>query len=382
MTEMNRRTIEDLIKEEEQRRNTYWDAHQEEAKTAQTLSCNLCGFERWGYPAVWWRFPATERLRTMKGTGGLPDLVCPNCFVRFRYMTEMQARGVEDALLQLLKDRNWRLWLRQLEQNGRNDATIVEGPQAGRFASVVQHYVRGVAQEGEEARSDFFPIPCYTVAIADGQLYEWGEEAINWMRVEEGHDYSVTLWREQHLREYLRSPEAWLARRSDGDLLTVEQAAERLGVSTKTLYEYCTQWYAVGEYNTSRFAEGERELSGKRAKKNTRKIYNVRTANGIRVPAWAVDLFKMWYEEVPLRAIITTAYDLMRLLSPIPPSDPERLRQEMVTWTPSFEVKSESGFLRKVLAGAHSDDPNWDSPTAERQFEAWLAGAEERANGE
>jgi hypothetical protein len=378
MSETTILTYADLDRQESGRRDTYWQEHSEHAEAARSEACNLCGFERWGFPYVWWRFPATERLRTTKGTGGLPELACPQCYTRYRYLTEVQVRSAEDALLQLLKDRNWRLWLRQLEQNGGNDATIVEGPQAGRFAYVVQHYVRGNAHEGEEARSDFFPIPCYTVATADGQLDEWEEEAINWMRVEEGHDYSVTLWREENLRGYLRHPEAWLARQSDRELLTVEQAAERVGVSAKTLYEYCTQWYAYGEYNAYLSEEGEREQPGKRAKKNTRKIYNVRTANGIRVPAWTVDLFKMWYEQAPLLALITTAYDLMRLLSPNPPSDPERLCQETVTWTPIFEVKSEGGSLRKVLVGAHSDDPAWDTPTFQRQFETWLAGAEGR----
>lgn len=371
-------TYADLDRQDGERRDAYWNEHAEHGRSARSESCNLCGFERWGYPYVWWLFPPTERLRIMKGTGGLPELVCPQCYTRFRFMTEVQARSSEDALFQLLKDRNWRLWVLELEENGRNDATIVEGPQAGRFAYVVQHYVRGNAREDESPRPDFSPIPCYTVAIADGQLDEWEEEAINWMRVEEGYDYSVTIWRAEHLREYLRNPEAWLARRSDGDLLTVEQAAERLGVSAKTAYEYCSQWYAYGEYNAHLLEDGEGTPAGRRAKKHTRKLYNVRTANGIRVHAWATDLYRMWYEDLPLRALVTTAYDLLRLFTPEPPPDPDRLRREKVTWTPIFEVNSVGGSLKKVLVGAHSDDPAWDSPTFKRQFEAWLTGVEER----
>jgi hypothetical protein len=381
MTEMNRRTIEDVMQEEEGRRSDYWDTHKEEAKAADTRDCELCGVSRWGYPFVWWHFPATDHLREMKGTGGLPDLVCPYCYIRYRYMTELQQRTSEDALLQLLKDRNWHLWLLELEQYGRHDVIIVNGPQKGRFAYVVQHYARGYAREGEQPSSDFAPIPCYTVAIADGQLDEYEEEVINWMRVEEGYDYSVTLWHEENLREYLRNPEAWLARQADGDLLTVEQAAERLDVSAKTTYEYCSQWYSYGEYNEElHIATDGQSQQGKR--KKTRKLYNIRTSNGIRVPSWAVDLFQMWYAHSPVRPLRTTAYDLLQLLSPGHTPDAERLRQTVVTWTPVFDEVRGDGAPRRAIVGVKSDDAEWDTARFQRTLEAWFSGAEERDEGE
>ena len=359
-----------IRKEEESRREAFWQSNPDLCdQEQQDVRCDLCGTVSSGYPWVWWTFPASDSLRSMRRTGGVPEYGCPFCYERFRILTEVQGRPGEEVLLKFLKDRNWHHWLEALRKNGRNGARVVEGPSRGQLVYVFQYYIRGIGDE-EFPSNDFFAVPTFGVAIADEQISEWDPDDINMPRVEENIDYSIVIKGEDNLRAYIRNPEAWQAALSEGDLLTIEQAAERLGITKQTTYDYCTGWYAYGEYRAHDFyPDGEEEH---KPKKKTRKLFNIRTPNGKRVPAWAVELFKMQYENAPLHAFTTSAHEIRLLFARDRVWIPEKLQEERVTWTPYFELVPSANQYIKQLTGTRSDDPEWDTPSSQKAFETWL----------
>ena len=96
-------------------------------------------------------------------------------------------------------------------------------------------------------------------------------------------------------------------------MLTVEQAAKLLSIAEKTVYEYCTNFFAYGEYGPmSQPLEGEEEaLETIKKRKTVRKLFHYRRSQGdIRVPRWAVELFQMQYAKKKVHPLTTTRGDM------------------------------------------------------------------------
>lgn len=379
-------------------RNRYWATHPGDWDRSEERDCPLCGGQKSGYPFVWWHFPATEEIRSRSGIGAIPDLVCPDCYGYFRVQTELWGKTSEEVLLQQIEDRNWRLWLLQLESAGYQDYAPVGGD-AGRWAFVVQLYARDWQRGSQPSANTFGPTPNYLVAIPDAESDPFAFGDVNVYNVLEGHAFAHNVRGQDELREFLRlGPEKWRARRDEG-LLTVEQAAERLHVAAVTAYEYCRHFYAYTYGPLNRPFEEEEQAVLPKKRTGIRKLFHYRTSQGeIRIPPWAVELFLMQYEKGGEPHVLSTTRNDVRLLF----GDHEPYSgwvgdrgEERITWLPRFEFQSAEGGKRarwsRVLVGI-TEVPRPGAPGREfsREYldahpcpphEAWLIEDVKREGG-
>jgi hypothetical protein len=354
------KAVRQLLHRVKEERDRYWVTHRGDWDRQEERNCPLCGGIKSGYPFVWWHVPASEEIRSIKGIGEIPDLACIDCYGSFRVQTELWGKTSEEVVRQLLKDRNWRLWLDRLPRTGYQDCAPVGGDE-GRWALVVQLYARDWRPEDQPPANTFNPTPNYLVVIPDAESdpLEFGEVSV--YSVLRGHAFAHLVRGQDELREFLHlGPEAWRAQQDEG-LLRVEQAAERLGISAKTAYEYCSNFFAYGEYGLTHQSPEDLEASELSPKKKTsiRKLYHQRTTQGdIRIPPWAVDLFLMQYEKGQDIHTLTTTRNEVRLLM----GDQESYRtwrgdkgEERIAWLPRFEFQSTEGGRRtrwsRVLTG-------------------------------
>jgi len=344
--------VRKLLQRVREERDRYWAEHREDWDRQEERECPLCGNRKSGYPFVWWHFPATEEIRSINGIGEIPALACPDCYGYYRVQTELWGTSSEELLCQLLKDRNWRLWLEQLARTGYQDYAPVGGDE-GRWAFVVQLYARDWLPGDQPPASTFNSIPTYLVTIPDAGSDPLEFEEVNVYNVLRGHAFAHVVRGEDELREFLRlGPEKWRAQKDEG-FLTVEQAAERLQVQAATAYEYCRNFYAYGEYGPlSQQASEEQDGQGPERRRRTaiRKLFHYRTNQGdIRIPPWAVELYLMQYEKGhEAHAINTSRNDVRMLFGDQEPYSSWRgdRGEERITWLPRFEFQSAEGGRR------------------------------------
>lgn len=350
-----------LLRQLHDEREKYWKEHREDWDRQEERECSLCGDKKSGYPFVWWHFPATEQIRSIKGIGEIPGLVCPDCYDSFRVQTALWKRSSEEVLLQLLRKCNWRMFLDQLARTGYQTYAPI-GDDEGRWASVIQLYARDRLPGEQSPASTFDPIPTYLISIPDMQSDPSEFEMININDILAGHTFAHVVRGQDELREFLHlGPEKWHAQKDEG-LLTVEQAAECLQVRAATAYEYCRNFRVSGQYGAMSQplddGQGEQEPPPKK-RTSIRKLFNYRTAQGeILVSPWAIELFRMQYEkEQETHALSTNRNDVRILFGDQEPYSAWRgdKGEERITWLPRFEFQSAEGGRRarwsRVLIG-------------------------------
>ena len=191
----------------------YWAEHPDRWEQQQERECSLCGRMKDGYPFIWWQFSAPEHFHALKGIGAIPNLACPDCYGHYCVQREVWGKTEEEALLELLKDRNWRVWLSHLEQCGFQSFPAVGGNET-HWAFVVQLYANADWIQDDQPAIRFHSAPLYMVSIPDALSDPFEFEGVNVARVIGGYDYAEVVRGTEELREYLRvGPEVWHAQR-------------------------------------------------------------------------------------------------------------------------------------------------------------------------
>lgn len=376
--------VRTLLQQLKRGRDRYWAEHPEDWKRQEERICPLCGEVKRGYPFVWWHVPASEEISSLQQIGDIPLLACPDCYGVFRVQTELLQKAPLQVLLQQLQDRNWRLWLMQLERTGYQEYTLVGGEE-GRSAFVIQLYAREWLPGDQPPSSTFCPTPTYLIAIPDAQS---AFEEVNVYNILTGYTFARIVRGQDELRAFLRlGPQQWRAQQDEA-LLTVEQATEHLQVAAVTVYEYCRNFSEYG--STSQPPEEKEQTVPLRKRTSIRKLFHYRTSQGdIRIPPWAVELFLMQYDKSrAIHTLSTTRNDVRLLFGDQEPYTAWRGDKgaERITWLPRFELQSAAGGKRvrgsRVLVGI-TEIPRSGAPRREfmREYldahpcppeEAWL----------